>query len=259
VDPGCKTVITRGQYEQLVTGIGGKPKPGGTPNFARQLIDMLLFSQTARSTGADSSATVQEKLRYSYLQSMAQLTMVQMQRQANDFTDADVEKYFQEHPERFVRMHLQQISVPKHKSHEGQTGPAKAGPADDEEMHQLALKIQKEAAAGGSIDKLEEKAYKAAHDPSIPDTDLGEPVAEEVPPEFRKLIFDLQAGQVSAVVENDHEYLIYKCVERHPVPPAERKKLYGWLRMRDSKQALQDMVQTQFNPQYFEVTPVKGQ
>ncbi len=258
VDPGCKTVITRGQYEKLVTGIGGKPKPGGPPNFARQLIDMLLFTQKARETGADAT-TAQEKLRYSYLQSMAQMTMVQMQRQATDITDADAEKYFQEHPERFVRMHLQQISVPKHKSHDDQTSPTKADPAEEEEMHQLALKIQKEAAAGGNIDKLEERAYKAAHDPSVPETDLGEPVAEEVPPEFRKLIFDLQPGQVSVVVANDHEYLIYKCVERHTVPPAERKKLYGWLRMRDSKRALQDMVQTQFNPQYFEVTPVKGQ
>jgi hypothetical protein len=63
LDPGCKTVITRGQYEQLVTGIGGKPKPGGPPNFARQLIDMLLFTQKARETGADASPTVQEKLR----------------------------------------------------------------------------------------------------------------------------------------------------------------------------------------------------
>ena len=256
--PGCKTVITRGQYEQFVIAIGGKIKPGSPPNFARQWVDMLLFSGKARETGADANPTVQERLRYAYLQSLNQLTMVQMQRQANDITDADTEKYFQEHPERFVRMHLQQISVPKHKSHDDQAAPTKADPAEEEEMHQLALKIQKEAAAGGNVDKLEEKAYKAAHDPSVPETDLGEPVPEEAPAEFRKLIFDLQPGQVSAVVENDHEYLIYKCVERHTVPQAERKKLYGWLRMRDSKQALQDTVQTQFNPQYFQVAPEKG-
>jgi PPIC-type PPIASE domain len=261
IDPSCKTVVTLQQYLQLVAAAGGKSKPGNPPNFARQYIEKLIYATKAREAGNDKEPGFQDKLRYAYVQNLSISTLIEMQRQAVDITDADTEKYFQEHPERFVRMHLQQISIPKRELHgdESPLVPAKPNPVEQEEMHQLALKFQKEAAAGGNIDKLEAKAYKAAHNDSVPDTDLGEPVAEEVPPEFRKLIFDLQPGQVSAVVENDHEYLIYKCVDRHTVPPEERRKLYGWLRMRDAKQALQDVVQTQFNPQYFQVPSEKGQ
>jgi parvulin-like peptidyl-prolyl isomerase len=182
--------------------------------------------------------------------------MVHMQHQADDITDADVEKYFQEHPERFVRISLQQIAVPKQKDH-GDATPAKVDPAEQQEMHRLALTIQKEAAAGWNVEKLQAKAYKAANDDSVPDVDLGHPIPEEIPVEYRKLVFDLKPGQVSAVTEDDHEYLIFKCVEKKTIPPHERKKLYGWLRMRDARQALQDMVQVQFNQQYF-LAPAKG-
>jgi hypothetical protein len=265
IDPACNTVITLGQYEQALAAAGGKAKSGSQPKFARQYIDKLMFASEARENGGDKDRIIEARLRSAYLQSLELAALIQMQRQANDVTEADTEKYFQQHPERFVRMHLQQISVPKDIAHDDDATPGKVAPptkpapAEQEKMHQLALRIQKEAAAGGNIEKLEERAYKAAHNPSVPEIDLGEPLPEEVPPEFRKLIFDLQPGQVSAVVENDHEYLIYKCAGRHTVPRAEVKRLYGWLRMRDAKQALHDRIQPEFNPQYFDISPGNNQ
>jgi len=256
IDPGCKTVVTRQQYEQLLTATGGKVIPGPPPKFAKQYADMMLFAEKAREMGGEKDAALLDKLRYNYVQALFQFAMIHMQHQADDITDADVEKYFQEHPERFVRMHLQQISVPKHKGENDES--VKADPAETEEMHSVALKIQKEAAAGANVEKLEATAYREAHNSSVPDVELGTPIPEEVPQEYRKLILDLQPGQVSAVTEDSHEYLIFKCVEKHTVPPAERKKLYGWLRMRDSMHALRDMVQTQFNQQYFVASPAAG-
>ena len=255
IDPGCKTVVTRQQYEQLVTAMGGKVTSGPPSKFARQYADMMLFAEKAREMGAEKDTALLEKLRYDYVQGLFQFAMVHMQHQADDITDADVEKYFQEHPERFVRTHLQQISVPKHKG-ESDEAPRKADPAETEEMHSLALKIQKQAAAGGSVEKLEATAYRVARNSSVPDVELGTPVPEEIPAEYRKFILNLQPGQVSAVAEDDHEYLIFKCVDKHTVPPDGRKKLYGWLRMRDSMQSLRDMVQTEFNQQYFPSSPV---
>jgi hypothetical protein len=255
-DAGCKTTVTRKQYEQLLTAIGGKPKPGAEPKFAKQYVDMLLFAQKAREAGGDKSPSFQEKMRYSYLQGLGQFAMVHMQQEADDVTDADVEKYFQEHPERFVRISLEQIAVPKQKDH-GDAAPTKIDPAEQREMHQLALTIQKEAAAGWNMERLQAKAYKAANDESVPDIDLGHPVPDEIPVEYRKLVFDLKPGQVSAVTEDDHEYLIFKCTEKKTIPPEERKKFYGWLRMRDARQSLKDMVQVQFDPQYF-IVPAKG-
>jgi parvulin-like peptidyl-prolyl isomerase len=126
-------------------------------------------------------------------------------------------------------------------------------------MHKLALQLQKEATAGADLEKLEEKAYEAAGDPSIPEIDLGIQVPDEIPVEYRKLMFDLNTGQVSEVIENDHEYLFFKCIEKHPVPMTEAKQVMGWLRLRDARRLLKDSVKTQLNEQYFLPFPAEDQ
>jgi hypothetical protein len=254
--PGCKTVVTRQQFELLFGTMGTKPSALTLNRFAHQYSDLLVSGSKGREVGIEKDQRFQEKAKFSYTQVLAQFFDVYMQRQADDLTDAEVDQYFKENPERFVRIHLLQIAVPKHKTHDDESGTKiKAKPVnpvtEQVEMHRVALSLQKQAAAGANVDVLEEKAYKIAGDDSTPDTDLGVRVPDQVPAEYRKLVFDLQQGQVSQVAEDSHEYLIFKCAKRDVVPVAERKKLVGWLRVREAKQALQDAVKTQFNDQYF--------
>ena len=256
VGPGCKTVVTRQQFELLFSTMGTKPSALTLYRFAHQYSDLLVLGSKGREVGIEKDQRFQEKAKFNYAQVLAQFFDVYMQRQADDLTDAEVEQYFTEHPERFVRIHLLQIAVPKHKTHDDQPGAkATARPvnpvAEQVEMHRVALSLQKQAAAGANVTVLQEKAYKVAGDDSTPDTDLGIRVPDQVPADYRKLIFDLQPGQVSQVTEDSHEYLIFKCAKREIIPLEERKKLAGWLRMREAKQALQDAVKTQYNDQYF--------
>ena len=250
VDPGCKTVITRAQYEYLMDVLGGRPSAYHGLKFAKRYSEVLLFSTKGRELGVEKDPRFQEKIRYSYLEALDTFTLARLQQQAEEISDADAEKFFKEHPERFVQIKLLQIAVPKTKVHETAVAESVAA-ADKASMHEAALAIQKEAAAGGDIDKLQEKAYKIAGDPSVPDTDLGEQVPDQLPIEYRKLIFDLKSGEVSQVTEDDHEYLIFKCAEKHTIPAADVKKFAAWLRMRDSRQALRDSVKTEYNEQYF--------
>ncbi len=254
IDPNCKTVVTRQQYEQLLISIGGKITSSSTFKFAQNYTEMLLFGEAAHQAGAEKVPAFQGKLRFNYLQALLMAAMVQMQHQADDITDADTEKYFNEHPERFVRKHVERISVPKYKGYQDPV-PAKMDPVVQAEMYQVALRIQKEAAAGGNMEKLQDKAYKAAGNVSVPDIDMGDALLEEIEVDDRPVIAALEPGQVSSVIEKDHEYVILKVASKKVVPPQERKKLYGWLRMRDSKEALQDRVHTQFNLQYFPDAP----
>jgi hypothetical protein len=262
IDPGCKTVITREQYENLLSVLGARPSAYHGLKFARRYAEVLLFSEKGRELGVEKDPRFQEKVRYSYLEALHQFTLAKLQEQADTVTDAEVAKYYKEHPERFVQVHMFQIAVPKHKVHavaQGSTTTANADTAEQSEMHKLALRIQKEAAAGVDTDKLEEKVYKLAGDPSVPGTDMGEQVPDQIPVEYRKLMFDLNAGQVSQVSEDDHEYLIFKCTEKHVIPLTEAKRFLGWLRMRDLKESLRDSVKTQFNEQYFPTAGPGGQ
>lgn len=250
VDPGCKTVITRAQYEYLMDVLGARPSAYHGLKFAHRYAEVLLFSAKGRELGVEKDPRFQEKVRYGYMEALDQFAMARLQQQADEVSDADAQKFYKEHPERFVQIHLEQIAVPKKKVHEKPLTESEAA-ADKSAMHEAALAIQKEAAAGGDIEKLQDKAYKIAGDPSVPDTDLGQQVPDQIPIEYRKLIFDLKAGEVSQVSENDHEYLIFKCAEKHTIPAADIKKFVGWLRMRDSREALRDSVKTEYNEQYF--------
>ena len=258
VDPGCKTVITRAQYEYLMDVLGARPSAYHGLKFAHRYAEVLLFSAKGRELGVEKDPRFQEKVRYNNLEALDAFTIARLQQQADEISDADAEKFYKEHPERFVQIRLLQIAVPKTKVHETAVAESVTA-ADKASMHEAALAIQKEAAAGGDIDKLQDKAYKIAGDPSVPDTDLGEQVPDQLPIEYRKLIFDLKAGEVSQVSEDDHEYLIFKCAEKHTIPASDLKKFVGWLRMRDSRQALRDSVKTEYNEQYFPKAATGGE
>jgi hypothetical protein len=260
LDPSCKTVITRQQYENMLNGIGLPPPGYRNLTRANEYAETLVMAEKGRELGVEKDPRFQQKLRFSYVQDLNQYALIRLQEEANSVTDAEVERYYKEHPERFVRSHLIQIAVPKHKEHdaeEGTTPAVKADPDEEAEMHQLALRLQKEAAAGADPDKLQEKAYKIAGNESVPDTDLGTQVPDQIPVEYRKLLFDLKPGQVSELTENDHEYLIFKCTEKEAIPPVEAKSFVRFLRMRDSRRALKDGVKVQFNEEYF--GPVSSQ
>jgi parvulin-like peptidyl-prolyl isomerase len=252
--PDCKTIVTRQELEKLAKAIGAKPDK--TLALAYQYADMLEFATKGHELDVEKDPIFQQKAKYSYLQTMAQYAVSAMQRKADDFTDADLEKYYKEHPERFVRVGLSQLAVPKQKLHEDSHGnpipQSKATLAlEAAEMKRLAVRLQKEAAAGADLDTLEDRAYKAALDDSVPATDLGIRFDDMVPPEYRKTLFALKAGQVSQLSEDSHEYLFFKIRTKDILPLAEARHWYGQLVMRDMRKDLAAAVKVEFNDKYF--------
>jgi hypothetical protein len=148
------------------------------------------------------------------------------------------------------------VAVPKQKLHVNaaddpipQSKETQA--AEAAEMRKLTDKLHKEAEAGVDFDKLEEQAYKAALDPSTPGTELGTRFDDMVPPEDRKMIFGMEEGQITPVIEDSHEYLFFKIRNKHMLPLADARHWYGQLIMRDMRKALAASVNVEYNDQYF--------
>jgi len=252
--PDCQTIVTRQELEDLASATG--VKPGNLLALAYQYADLLQFATKGHELGVEKDLLFQQKAKYTYLQAMAQYAVVAMQREANDFTDADLKKYYAQHPERFVQVDLFQLAVPKRKVHVDSAGNPIAQSketlaADEAEMKTLAARLQKEASAGADFDRLEERAYKSAFDDSVPSTNLGTRFEDMVSPEYRKLIFDLHEGQVSQLAEDSREYLIFKIRNKHMLPLAESRHWYGQLVMRDMRNALAAGVKVEYDDQYF--------
>jgi parvulin-like peptidyl-prolyl isomerase len=248
--PDCQTVVTSQELERLGQAIGVKPNK--LEGLAHQYVDMLKFASKGHELGVEKDPIFQEKAKYTYLQAMAQYAVMAMQRRADDFTDAELEEYYKEHPRRFVYVNLSQLAVPKHKLHVDSSGnpvpqPEETLAVEAAEMKKLADRLRKEAAAGADIDKLEERAYEAGLDESVPATDLGQMYDAMVPPEYARLIFDLEEGQVSQVTEDSNEFLIFKVRKKTILPLAEARHWYGQLNMRDMRKSLASDVRVEYN------------
>jgi parvulin-like peptidyl-prolyl cis-trans isomerase-like protein len=259
--PGCKSVVTRGQLEAIGGMLTAKPTPAKMRRFAADLPELMLFAHTAQEQGLDKDPRFQDFYWYKTLQALQQVLLVTTQRKFNEVSDAGVEKFYKEHPDRFVQYTLMRVFVPKREpdtSHPNydpaaQTAAKAKAAADDEEMLRVAKSIQREAAAGGDFEKLQEKAYKAAKsEEEPPDVDLGDKwTIDNMPKEYKDLLIHLQPGQVSEPAPHPFGWEIFKLVSKHTVPLKEARQMVQGLTMKDWRDALTATIHTQLNDGYF--------
>ena len=248
----CKTVITREQFDGMFAALFPAKPDAQKWRFANQFPDMLVFSEKGRDQGYEQKANFQEKVRHGYLQALAQFTIAQMQEDINQTSDADVQKYYKDHSDRFEEFHLAELSFPKQRKHP----PATLKPgAPDPLMARIAASIRKEAVAGGNIEALEDKGYVMAgytKDES-PDTDTGAHwTIDDLPVQYKSLILTFKAGQVSQVMDTPEEYVILKLISRKMPPPERIRQMYSSMMMQEATQAIRKSVTIQLNPDYFQ-------
>jgi len=255
-DPDCKTVVSQDQFRYILSVLNPDAPLANQRLFAQQLPEIMLFAHTASQMGLDKDPQFRAFLNYKYAQALQQLLFAYMQRKMSAMTDADVEKYYKEHPERFEKFALERILVPRsdmdsvlENFRPGQDAPS----TPDPEMQTMAEKIQREAAAGGNFEKLEAKAYKAAHSKQEPpDVNLGDEwTIDNLPPELKDVIPHLQVGQVSQPVSKPLGWQIFKVTGKQKVPLSEAKPFLEGLLMKDWREGLTRSIHSEFNEDYF--------
>jgi PPIC-type PPIASE domain len=258
-DTPCKTVVTRVEFENLLYAMDPKGSDHAKTLLVKHYPDMLLFAQKARELGLDKDPKVQAKMRYDYLDDLDHAIMLRMRDQAFAVPEPVLEKYYQDHPERFVFLGLLRIDVPKQKQHSVTSGSAAVkvdSAAEEKEMARVARTIHKEAIAGGGFVRLEAKAYKlGGYAPDdVSDVDIGDRwTVDTLPKEFARVIYDLKPGQVSPLVETPQAYLIYKLTSKEKIPWKEARDRAATLMDLDAAQVIRDSVKTQLNDAYFTI------
>jgi hypothetical protein len=250
--PDCKSVITREQFETLFNAVDATRSEGHRWRMANQFPDMLIFAEKGRESAYDRKPNFQERAKYNFLQTLGQFTLGQMQDEISQASDSDIEKYYNEHKQRFEEITLYQISLPKERKHR----PAGSKPGTpDVGMARIAQSIRREAVAGGKFDVLEDKGYVMAgySKDESPDTDLGEHwTVDNLPKEYASMILSLKPGQVSQLIDAPDEFLIFKLVKKKMVPPERVRQMYVGILMRDATQALRNSVKVQLDESYFQ-------
>jgi parvulin-like peptidyl-prolyl isomerase len=109
----CQTVVTKEQFEKLANAL----QPNMAPQVRRQLAaaysKMLAMSMAAEKKGLDKGPQFDEMLGFARMQILSQILSRNMQEEAQNVSDADIQKYYDDNKSAFEEANFQRIFVPK--------------------------------------------------------------------------------------------------------------------------------------------------
>ena len=215
---GCKTVITRAQFEKLCEAL----QPGMPVSLRLKVANAyardLKMAAAAEKRGLDKTPAFDEEVRYARLQLLSQDLTRELQAEADNISDADLADYYKENEASYEEATLMRIFVPRTK--EGET--AHGEPEDA--MTGVAADLRARAVTGEDPDRLQVEAYAEAGIPHTSSNTKMEKVRRDALPPQHEAVMDLKAGEVSEVFSDPGgAHFIYKMIRKRTLTLDEAK------------------------------------
>jgi hypothetical protein len=243
----CTTVITKAEFEGIIQAFQPQMKLPQQRQVGSSYGQLLTMAAEAKKRGLDKSARVQVRTHIAVMQALAGELRDNMQEQAGNVTDADAEKYYNDHKANYEQADVERLIIPKaplpadadkDKDKDDADKPAAKKPApavakaaaakagtkaaatktasakpktavvtDEAGMAALAAKLRARAAAGEDFTKLQAEAFAAANI-------KGAPVETKVPKATRATVppnvFDLKSGEISELIPDSRAFFVFK-------------------------------------------------
>jgi len=269
--PACQTVITKAQFEALASNLA----PNITPQMKKQLAGVLprlmAMSNEAKKQGLENTPQYKERVKFSRMQILAQQLQQKLQEHAANVPEADVEKYYKDHPEGFEQYSLERLFVPRMKQVAAQAGeePEKGAKPEQKDkesekatqeegekaMGKLAQDLRARAAAGEDFLKLQKEAFEAAGMKiESPTVSLPNVRRTTLPPSHAS-IFELKPGETSQVISDSGGHYIYKVTSKSEMPLEQAKsEIHTRLqneRMKEAMDKVNNSFKVETNEAYF--------
>jgi len=260
---GCKTVVTRAEFENLVDAVAPTMAPSGRRQLATRYASALVMVHEAHKMGLDQSPRFEELMRVMRVQAMSQELGRVLQEKASQVPDKDTEDYYHKNDAAYQEADLQRLYIP----HSKQLEPPKVKLSDedakkrqqeaDDAMKKEAEALRARAAAGEDFAKLQDEAYASAGiKAKPPSTSMGKVRRTSLPPD-QASVMDLKPGEISPLISNPSAYLVYKVGDKDTLPLDKvREEILGTLRqqrLQDFMQAVQQPATPTFDENYFAV------
>jgi len=265
--PDCKTVVTRQQFESLVTAVFPKLAPGGGVSVADQYVDVLSRATRTRELGFAETEQYKIATNFNMMNSMATLLNDYIMDKAKQLTEADIDEFYRENPRLFEEIKTERIVIPHYTAFPiGKTHPT------PEQIAESSVKMKKEAESiraravlpGADFQVLENEGWKSSGYSDEAPTVAQSPLLRwEIWPRTRVFIFDLKVGEISPVIDEPTNGLyIYKILAKRQVPLDEARtyirKRYVNVRYEDAVARLLDTIKFSVNKEYFSDTGASG-
>jgi len=278
-DPAdCKTVITKAEFEKMVTAL----VPNPTPQIKRQLAGVLpravAMSDAARKKGLDKTPRYEQMLKFAKMQILTSELQRNIQEEGAKVKDEDIASYYKKNPEAYEQFNLERLFVPHSKQSEPEAKAAdkdgdkeekltdeqkKAKEAEEkakeeqgeQEMTKLAESLRARAAAGEDFTKLQKEAFEASGMKIESPTITLPKVRRTALPAGHTAVFDLKAGEASQIISDASGHYIYRVVSKDLLPldqvKDEIKNALQNLHTKDLMEKYQSSFSVDTNEAYF--------
>jgi hypothetical protein len=294
----CTTVITKAEFEGIIQAFQPQMKLPQQRQVGTSYGQLLTMAAEAKKRGLDKSARVQVRTHIAVMQALAGELRDNMQEQAGNVTDADAEKYYNDHKANYEQADVERLIIPKtplpadkdaDKDKDDAAKPAAKKPAtaaatkagtktaatkaaaakpktavvtDEAGMAALAAKLRARAAAGEDFTKLQAEAFAAANIKGAPvETKVPKATRATVPPN----VFDLKSGEISELIPDARAFFVYKMGTKTTTSFEDAKNDVKTAikneRMQEAQKAVSEISTTTLNDAYFgppEPTPAPG-
>ena len=213
----CKTVITRAQFEKLTEALQPGMSLSLRLNVANAYARNLRMSAAAEKRGLDKTPAFEEEMRYARMQLLSQDLARDLQAEANNITDADLEDDYKKNEASFEEATLARIFVPRAKQSAAAhtVGEDAQTKADEDAMTKVAADLRARAVNGEDPDKLQVEAYTEAGIPGTNSNTKMEKVRRDTLPPQHEAVMDLKPGEVSKVFSDPGgAHFIYKMIKQ---------------------------------------------
>ena len=281
----CNTVITKAQFEAIIAAF--PQMKSQQRQVASSYGQLLTMSAEAKKRSLDKSPRVQVRTKISDMQALAGELRDTMQDDAGKVSDADAQKYYDDHKSNYEQAEVQRLIIPKEpqpatkdddkdadapktaakkpltaaaKAAAAKAGtkaaPAKPKAMDEAGLAALAAKLRTRAAAGEDFSKLQAEAFAAANiKGGAPDTKISKATRAQLPPN----VFDLKTGDVSELIPDARAFFVFKMGAKTTVSlddaKSDVKTALKNERLQSSLKSVSDSSTTTLNDAYFGPEP----
>ncbi len=251
----CVTRVTREQFDNLVKAFNPNNQavpPAARRKLAEAYVEILTFSEAAKSAGVENNPMYAEVMRVLRLRTLADMYRNELAEQLRNPPQQEIEAYYRQNQAKFEGAKLSRIYLPKNPD-------PKATPEQTQEypkkVQQVADDIQARAAKGEDAEKLQKDAYTALGISAAPSsTGVSNARHGMFPPKIDQEIFSHKAGEVFRSDEGTGTF-IYRVESREPLPLESVKEQIAQQifrsKMEEKTKELTAPVHADFDEKYF--------
>ena len=252
----CETVITRQDLDRFMEASPADASKTARARQAVQYARTMAFSALAEQQGLTRDPAVarelDQQLKLVRTRILANAYLEKIQTQVGSIAESDVQKYYSEHQDLYEQAQVRRLAVPVEVPTEN--GLHLDRSAAKSEMEALRSK----AVAGEDINQLQQEAYKHLHIQAMPPPVNVQTLRRVSLQGDEAKVFDLNPGEVSAVLDLPAAFAVLKVESKGPMPiESVRAEIEATLR-RDSLQnevsKRTKNISAQFNLPYLELS-----